>query len=161
MEVSFKLASRSSDKHVFVTILVARGSLEHIIIGYNVIEEVIKDQSDMASMRSSFPTVKQENITALLQFILSETDGDICSVKTTKNDITIPGGATIHISCRANSRTSRGSKIRVLFEPNPEQAWPTGLEIPDNLTSITSGNSSRVDIQVKNVTNHSIIMPGR
>ena len=82
MEVSFKLASRSSDKQVFVTILVARGSLEHIIIGYNVIEEVIKDQSDMASMRSSFPTVKQENITALLQFILSETDGDICSVKT-------------------------------------------------------------------------------
>ena len=35
------------------------------------------------------------------------------------------------------------------------------MEIPENLTSIAGGSSSRVNIQVKNVTDHKIVLPGR
>ena len=144
-------------------------SKPHPIIGYNVIQEVIKDQDDITSvtehtlafMKSSFPTVKQENISALVQFIKSTTDSDICSVRTTKHDVVIPSGETVNIACRANTRSSSSGKRPVLFEPSPEQSWPTGLEIPENLTSITGGSSSRANIQVKNVTDHKIVLPGR
>ena len=169
IEISFRLDRSSSDRYVCVPMLVARDSLEHPIIGYNVIEEVIKDQDDITSdtehtlafMTSSFPTVKQENISALVQFIKSTTDSDICSVRTTKHDVVIPSGETVNIACRANTRSSRSGKRPVLFEPSPEQSWPTGLDIPENLTSITGGSSSRVNIQVKNVTDHKIVLPGR
>ena len=36
-------------------------------------------------------------------------------------------------------RTPDTNKIPVLFEPDPEQSWPTGLDIPENLTSIAGG----------------------
>ena len=52
-------------------------------------------------------------------------------------------------------------KYQFFFEPDPEQSWPTGLDIPENLTSIAGGSSSRVNIQVKNVTDHKIVFPGR
>ena len=84
-----------------------------------------------------------------------------CSVRTTKHDVVISSGETVNIACRANARSSRSGKRPVLFEPSPEQSWPTGLEIPENLTSITGGSSSRVNIQVKNVTDHKIVLPGR
>ena len=123
IEIRFRLDHSRPDTHVVVPILVARDSLEHLIIGYNVIEEVIKDQNDstsvlehtITSMKSSFPTVKQENITALVQFIQTTTDSDICSVKTTKRDVVIPSGETVKITCRANTRSIRGNKIPVLF----------------------------------------------
>ena len=35
------------------------------------------------------------------------------------------------------------------------------MEIPENLKSIAGGSSSRVNIQVKNVTDHKIVLPGR
>ena len=134
-----------------------------------IIEEVIKDQNDSTSVlehtitckKSTLQTVKQENITALVQFIQTATDSDICSVKTTKRDVVIPSGETVKITCRANTRSSRGNKISVLFEPDPEQSWPTGLETPESLTSIGGGSSSRVNIQIKNVTDHKIVLPGR
>ena len=106
-------------------------------------------------------TVEQENIAALVQFIQTATDSDICSVKTTKRDAVIPSGEKVKITCRANTRCSRGNKIPVLFKPDPEQSWPTGLDIPENLTSIAGGSLSRVNIQVKNVTDHKIVLPGR
>ena len=169
IELSFRLDRSGSDRYVCVPILVARNSLEHPIIGYNVIEGVIKHQDDITSvtehtlafMKSSFPTVKQENISALVQFVKSTTDSDICSVRTTKHDVVIPSGETVNIACRANTRSSRSGKRPVLFEPSPEQSWSTGLDIPENLTSITGGSSSRVNIQVKNVTDYKIVLPGR
>ena len=65
IEIRFRLDHSRPDRHVVVPILVAQDSLEHLIIGYNVIEEVIKDQNDstsvlehtITSMKSSFPTV--------------------------------------------------------------------------------------------------------
>ena len=35
------------------------------------------------------------------------------------------------------------------------------MDIPENLTSIAGGSSSYVNIQVKNVTDHKIVLPGR
>ena len=66
-------------------------------------------------MKSSFPTIKQENITALVQFIQTTTDSDICSVKTTKHDVIIQSGEMVRITCKANTRSRRGNKIPVFF----------------------------------------------
>ena len=169
IEIGFRLENSTPGKHVVVPVLVARDRLDHPIIGYNVIEEIIRNQTNdtnvyeqmLASVISSFPTVEQGNITALIEFIQSVTDSDICSVKTIKQDIVIPSGETRSITCRANTRSSSGNKIPALFEPNPEQSWPTGLEVLENLTSISGGSSSRVNIQVRNLTDHKIVLPGR
>ena len=95
-------------------------------------------------MTGSFPSVKEENILALVQFAQLTTSSELCSVKTTKHDVLIPSGETNP----EQTPNLSVDKVPVLFEPNPEQSWPTSLEIPETMTNITGGCSSHVDIQV-------------
>ena len=52
-------------------------------------------------------------------------------------------------------------KSPVLFEPDEQSHWPTGLSVKETITTVKQGNSSRIDIRVTNITEHDIILPGR
>ncbi|CAB4033267.1 Hypothetical predicted protein [Paramuricea clavata] len=78
-----------------------------------------------------------------------------------EHDVLIPQGKTVSVTCRANTRSNAASKLPVLFESDPEQPWPTCLEIEETLTNINSGFSSRVVIQARNSTDHDILLPKR
>jgi hypothetical protein len=49
----------------------------------------------------------------------------------------------------------------VLFEPNEEANWPSGLTIQETLTTIKMGKSSIIDIPVSNTTGRDIVLPKR
>ena len=143
-------------EEVLVPLLVASDHLDQPIIGYNVIEELVKypidgdiprDQSNIiSSMTASFPDIESKDIKALVEPIKSNEHSELCLVKTVKHDVLIPKGNTVSVTCRANTRSNTTSKLLVLFEP---------------LTNISSGASSRLVIQVRNSTDHDILLPNR
>ena len=162
----------SSDKEeVLVPLLVASDHLDHPIIGYNVIETLIKfptngeapnDQNNIiSSMMASFCDVESRDINALVELIMSNEQSELCLVKTIKHDVLIPKGNTVGVTCRVNTKSNTTNKLPVLFEPDPTQPWPTGLEVAETLTNISRGASSRVVIQVINSTDHDILLPNR
>ena len=106
-----------------------------------------------------FPLLNLTTLKLLLNF--RNQHSELCSVKTIKHDVLIPKGKTMSVTCKANTRSNKTSKLPVLFEPDPEQPWPTGLDINETLTNINGGVSSRVVIQVRNSTDHDIVLPKR
>ena len=67
----------------------------------------------------------------------------------------IPPNQSVRVSCHI-SIGPIAERIPVLFEPNPKWPWPDGLEVPETLTTVSTG--SRVNIQVNNSTKHPIIL---
>ena len=107
IEVPFKLAT-SGDKHgMAVPFLISTDSLDHPIVGYNVIEELVKDFGSptldsqeetlviVSALCSSFPNAKQENVEALITLIRTTTPSELCSVKVTKRGVVVPKNETV------------------------------------------------------------------
>ena len=109
-------------------------------------------------LSSSFVGVDRGNIEALVDFIRAEKPTELSEIKTTKKDTVIPPDQSVHVSCHI-SIGPIAERIPVLFEPNPKWPWPDGLEVPETLTTVSTG--SRVDIQVNNPTKHPIILRKR
>ena len=95
-----------------------------------------------------------------MNFIESLNQEELCFVKTTKRDTTIPPKQSLRVTCRANTGPV-GRPTPVLFEPDEANPWPNGLEIPETLLTVKKGKSSQVDIDVTNNTNHEIVLRGR
>ena len=170
IEVSFKLAT-SDDKHgMSVPFLISTDPLDHPIVGYNVIEEIVKnpdshfrnshEETLVSALNSSLPNAKQENVEALINLIRTTTPSELCSVKVTKRDVLVPKNETMVVTCSVNTGPIE-SRFPVLFEPDVESPWPSGLEVPETLVTLRGGASSRVGIQVRNITDHDIILKNR
>ena len=71
--------------------------LDHPIIGYNVIEEVVNSGEDnylrIQEVKTAFPNIKDAD--ALVTLIKGIDSDYMCTVKTTKKDILIPKGTNI------------------------------------------------------------------
>jgi len=170
IEVSFKLMT-SDDKHgMSVPFLISTEAMDHPIIGYNVIEEIVRnpvseppnnyEETLANALSSSLPNAKQENVKALIGLIRTNTPSELCSVKVTKRDVVVPKNETVAVTCSVNTGPTE-SRLPVLFEPDVESPWPSGLEVPETLVTIRGGASSRVKIQVRNTTDHDITLRNR
>ena len=97
---------------------------------------------------------------ALIEFINSVTQDELCPVKTRKSDVILPREQSVKISCRVNTGPL-GKSTPVLFEADEHGQWPSGVEVPDTLLMVKGGKSSRVNIEVRNTTRHDIKLRGR
>ena len=131
VEVFFKLVT-SDDKHgMSVPFLVSKDTLDHPIVGYNVIEEIVKnpvsgspnnhEETLVNALSTSFPNAKQENVKALIGLIRTNISSELCRVKVTKKDVVVP--KTKVVSCFVNTGPTE-SRLTVLFEPDIESPWP-------------------------------------
>ena len=169
VELTFNLSENDFEHIIKVPFLVAKDTLDMPIVGFNVIEEITKqsegdvparaDGSMVDVLSSSFNGVEREKVEALVQLIKSEPAKELSTVKTRKQDTVIPRGQSVIVSCRA--AVGPVSKIPVLFEFDPNQSWPSGLEIPETQVTVAGGSTSRVNIRVENPTKHDIILKGR
>ena len=170
IKVSFKLTT-SGDKHgMAVPFLIFLINLDHPIVGYNVIEELVKESGShtldsqeetlVSALCSSFPNAKQENVEALITLIRTTTPSELCSLKVTKRDVVVPKNETVVETCSAKVGLTE-SRLPVLFEPDIESPWPSGLEVPETLVTLRGGTSSRVAIRVTNNTEHDITLRDR
>ena len=100
VEVEVSLMSDETSKKIQVPLLVTSDSLDYPIIGYNVKDEFVTQQSDCNDpMVQSFNNTQQENVHALINFIQTPKQTDLCDVKTSKRDVTIPKKESMKISC--------------------------------------------------------------
>ena len=169
VELSFNLIEDDFDHTVKVPFLIAKDSLDMPVVGFNVIEEITKLFESGSSARvnglsvdvltSSLSGVERGKVEALVQFITSEPAKELATVKSRKQDSVIPRGQSVIVSCRA--AVGPVSKIPVLFELDPNQSWPSGLEIPGTQMTVARGSTCRVNIRVDNPTKHDIILKGR
>ena len=172
IETMFEMGGGKSKKEILVPFLVTTGSLDQPIIGYNVIEEIVKKSSDqgtprtepedenlLTAMNAAFCKVSASGTEALLHFIQNTGSDRLGTVKSGKKTSTIPAGKTVNISCRVKTGPI-DHKLPVLFTPE-ESCWPEGIEVTERLLSVGMGNSQRVEIPIYNSTSANISVPGR
>ena len=109
---------------------------------------------------SSFTELNGKNASALVNFIQSRNQRDLCLIKTMKHDTIIPPRQSQSVTCRANTGPVERT-TPVLFEPDESNPWPSGLEIMETLLTVKKGKSSKVEIDIVNNTNHDIRLLGR
>ena len=133
-------------------------TLDSPILGYNVIEELVKhDDNSVEAIYSSFPCKGRDKLDARVNFIQSSNSESICGIRTGKKDMIIPKNKTVYVTCCANTGPVEQT-TSVLFEPDELNRWPHGLEISETLTNIKKGTVSKVKISVNNSTDHDIIL---
>ena len=169
-DVRVRLPSPSQEgQEVHVPFLITVDRLEMPILGYNVIEELVKVASQegetpqgpciLNSLKAGFVDSGESELEALISLIQTPDNDFLCNVRTSKRGTVIPRGQAVRVSCRAKTGPVV-SNIPVLFEPELSQ-WPAGLEVYETLTTVKKGSVSRVDIDVQNTSHHDIVLPRR
>ena len=167
IEASIEL--KDSACPITVPFLVTEENFDPFILGYNVIELIVAERSNVEHegkvpisevLSESFSNMSSGNIHALINFFQTSKNGILCDLKTTKNDVIIPPKQSVKVVCRANT-DGLSKKIPALFQPSEEPSWPSGIEIPETLVFVTPGKSSRVTVCVENTTDHPITLKNR
>eukprot|EP00112_Aurelia_sp_Birch-Aquarium-sp1_P001431 Seg1153.8 transcript_id=Seg1153.8/GoldUCD/mRNA.D3Y31 product="Toxin CaTX-A" protein_id=Seg1153.8/GoldUCD/D3Y31 len=158
-----------------VPFLVTDAEIINPIIGYNVIEEIVKlakhnedsfdsgkteDNELLTAIENSFQKIDVGAIHTLLNIIVEETNADLSILKSPKQNFSLPPNQFTRVICRGNGETSN-PRTFVLFEPDENQQWPPGLEITEKLLAIPRGKSFRVKLDVYNSTDHPIMLKSR
>lgn len=164
-EVGVKLAD--DETQIRVPFLVTKENIEQPIIGFNVIELIVKETDNNAggdklveSITNSFRLSKNSDIPALVNLIRTKDSNELCLVKSAKKTHMIPAGQTVRLPRRANTGPIH-RKTPVLFEPDELGQWPSGLAVHESLTTVREGNATILSVTVTNNTNHGISLPGR
>ena len=165
VEIGVRLTNEN-EAEITVPFLVTTENIEQPIIGFNVIELMVKNTEEndgdtlLGRMTESFRLSKGGDMQALISLIRTTNSDDFCVVKLTKKAHVVPAGQTVRLSCRANTGPIH-SKTPVIFEPDELATWPTGLAVHESLTTVKKGNATILPITVTNSTNHDITLPGR
>ena len=111
----------------------------------------------LQSVSSSFHDTDCSKAAALVNFIQTSNSSELCHIRTGKRDTVIPKDSGINIRCRANTGPVE-RRVPVIFEPDEEPQWPSGLLLKQSVLSLRPGSAGRVWIHVQNTTNHDITM---
>ena len=161
VEVRLKLtpsSSNSTQVELVAPFLVTSENLDCPILGYNAIEELVRnDRNPIPTLYESFPGKDKAKLDALVNFIQSTSSHHICSLKTGRKDVVIPKNHTVSVDCRAKTRPVE-KLTPVLFVTETLAEWPDGLEVIETLLNIKPGKTSRVKVAVYNGTDHDIVL---
>ncbi len=148
-----------------VPLLVTNSSLDSVIIGFNVLEELILRDCDhsntfLASLKSVLGSVSDENVAAFVNLVQGAKQENPITVKTAKQKVNIPGNSSVNVSCRINSRPM-SQTTPFLFEPNDLQSsWPAELAVNEELV-LVKPSKSYVSVCVTNQSKHDVTLAGR
>ncbi|TWW74006.1 Retrovirus-related Pol polyprotein from transposon 297 [Takifugu flavidus] len=169
VELTFELGSNRGPRpelHVPVLVSNEPGVAEPPIIGYNVIELIVKNGMEQhpevtpAVVSDAF-SIDCKKTNMLIQLVQSHDKHDKEGVvKVGGQKTVIPAGQTREINCSVRTGPL-STKQEVLFEPDEIQKWPEGLTIPETVICLSKGNWSKVAIPVTNDSNYNIILTPR
>lgn len=170
VEVSLSLCdpkgkTTTKSEEVIVPVLVSREIVQKPILGFNAIEEMIREGEDQVQPSERVALLRQSlrlgsgKAEALLNLIQGATNEHVSYyVKTGRTSIVVPGGQTKCISCPV--KTDLKIKTEMLFEPVGNLSLEEGLDITCQLVNI-SRSSRKVNIYVRNAMHHDLTMPGK
>ena len=158
-------SERQKSTEISVPFLVTEANIDYPIVGYNVIVEVINNDSDAIGslsdlMKDSFRNSKDEDVKQFVNFTQTQEPSEICSLNSSKKDILIPSGKSVKVSCRANTG-ELDKRTPVIFEPDEAVPWPDGLSIPEAVLSFKPGKSCTVSVEVTDMSKRDISFQGR
>ena len=138
--VKFELKGKREGMHLLeVSMLATKENLDQPIVGFNVIEEVIKycdplqpealveKEVPFNSFAASFENVKVNKIETLIVLIHNKEPDELCTVKTVKRDVVIPKNQSVEVNCLVNTGPL-SKRIPVLFQPDEKEFWPKDFE---------------------------------
>ena len=167
VELTFELAaSRDGDKtfRLNVPFLVSDCHIANPIIGYNVIEEVIKSaQPDKDNLVRAFQVAfeqTRETTEALINEIEAVKEQDLTTIRSPNCQITLQPTEVTTVVCRGNAEILSNS-TKVIFIPDERKSWPPGLEMEERLYSLQRGRSFKIKIEIYNPTSHPITLNRR
>ena len=152
----------STQEPVIVPFLVTSETIDVPLVGFNVIEEFMKSKSEMTDTELAcvFPCVSSANINVLVDLIKINSETDLCIVKTNKRDQVVEQGQGLKVPCRLNHGPLE-VETPVIFEPDENSELPNGLVAQEALMTIKPGKSSKVNVEILNVSKHDIVIPKR
>ena len=161
--LSFSLQDGTSN-NLKVPMLVTNTTIDGVIIGYNVLEEMINSHSDnsldfMACLKTSLSKVSDEDVIAFVDIVKETKNESPLTVKTSKNPLIIAKNSSSKVTCRVNVEPMSKATL-FFFEPNDIETWPSGLDIFQEQILLKK-NENRVSIHVTNHTNHDVKLQGR
>lgn len=172
IEVTFGLAAEGANaKELVVPMLVMKGRhLSQPIIGYNVIEQILKasatEHSDVTSkehlhqtLKTAFPCLEKNSVPAFIELLSAEQSQEYV-VKTAKEKVNIPKHTSVQIECKVRTRPLK-EDTTLLFEPDINPQWAEGLEFCETLVMLRSGITPFIVLDVQNATDHDIVLSGR
>ena len=165
VEIGVRLTNEN-EAEIRVPFLVTEENIEQPIIGFNVIELMVRNTESkeddvlLGRMSRSFKTSKSGDMQALISPIRSTNSEEFCLVKSTKKPHIAPSGVTVLLPCRANAGPIH-RKTPVVFEPDELATWPSGLAVHESLTTVKEGDATILSVTVTNNTNHDITLPVR
>jgi len=165
VELDFQLPHWKDTQAIKVPFLVPETQVDNIIIGYNVIEEILMNpnkydltESDILSnLQHLMPSVSQSKVKGIVQLIQTQNREFFCDVKTSKNIVKLPGGSSINVSCRVNTGPIK-ARSPVLFEPAVADNLPDCLTVDSVFLTLNGGKSSKVSIPVTNNSNSEMVL---
>lgn len=154
----------SGSDEILVPVLVSKDIVQRPIIGFNAIEEIMRDREDQVQpsdrltlLRNSLRlgTGKAEALLNLIQGTTNEDDA--YTVKTGRTPVVVSGGETKCISCSV--KTNLNANTEVLFDPVENLSLDENLQITCQLVNLSCSSSE--NIYVRNTTNHDLTIPAR
>ena len=151
VELTFMLNDSDAENVLNVPFLVTREAIDIPLIGYNVIEELVNRKVKtppapgsnnllLQSISSSFHDTDCNKAAALVNFIQTSNSSELCHIRTGKHDTIIPKDSGINVRCRAVTGPVE-RRTPVIFEPDEEPQWPSGLELKQFVLICTVSHS--------------------
>lgn len=148
-----------------VPMLVVTNYMDNPLVGFNVIEEIIKGSGQstntvkLCDLLSEAMSVQRQTAECLVSAVTEALEVPSMSVvKLGKIGVMVSSGQLLDIQCRFKPMPVQGN---MMFEPCLEGAIPEGLEALPALVDVHGAASKSVSVPVYNTTEHDIFLPKR
>lgn len=160
----------TSAKHgsiaIYVPMLVGQEVVDCPLLGFNVIEEIIRENDTVSEIHltdllSEAMNLQRDRTETLVSAVTSDTHRKALTspvVKTGKVGIIIQRGQITNVRCRLKAWPKGGT---MMFEPCMGNSVPEGLELFSAIVNVPRGASKIVKIPIQNIISQDIYLPGR
>lgn len=157
-------SSQYGSVSLYVPMLVSQQSVSSPLLGFNVIQEIIRgngDQSDSTSLvdlLSETLKVQKCNVESLISVVHTKSTENLPEhlvLKVGKKGLTVHSKQICLIKCHIRAFPGGGE---MLFEPTVKCSFPEGLELLPAVVDVPPGASRMVKIPVQNLTEHNIFL---
>ena len=140
------------------------------IIGYNVIEEVVKEELSRTNaevnevLSSAMKSINKRQVDGIINLIQKKIEDPepeyIGIVKTGSKNVIIPKGISMKISCISHCGTV-AKDMPVIFQPNLELDLQNDLIIGEGVITVDKGKTCRFVVPVSNSSLEDIVLSSR
>ena len=166
IETDFTLRGEGGTQFsITVPVLVTPHFLEHPIIGYNVVEEILVNHRDCTPvliklLAESLNASTKENVEKFVNLVQKGEETIFIPVKLSKGTFLIKSGHSAKVPCRVNIGPISSTSPFIFEATTDIKRWAPTLEISDSIINIKN-TTARIQVTIHNAGSHDIVLEGR